>query len=791
MAKMSHTAPQLSVHNIIFKYCNYRRAKAAIVDARIELLGYIALQICPSRFHSFEIFEKAPFQHDVLSEEEKNFLLDNAAEAVDILCSPTESIGSFSEFMMQPAELTQLAVASLKGIPEGTTVYNPFAGMNSYAVTAPQYHFVGEEINQQTWAAGQVRLMVHGVDAYIQLGDSNTAHRGDMFKAIITTPPFGLRGDLDQWERMYDMLDDGGRLVMIAPTSLTFNGRYRRLWKRWREDRTLATIVQLPSRLFFPTDIASILVVLEKCDHRTVRMIDASTLGTNSKMRSMTLGTDNVDMLTKLLQGGDALLFKGCIDVPFEAINPTKAISPHIYISEQSLRSKGLKNLIPLYFLLEPYRCRLRTFQGEVHEVKIKNLAENLLDSVKDFADLPPVLSSDKFPLILNENNILLIATSGQNPKPTIFRYVQGSEHTVVCSSHNIAAFKLKRDVDLVGLDYIVSELYKPYVQEQLEAVHVGRYIAHVAINDFLWIRISVPSLERHDSMAEERSITDFKIQYQQELLAQTGIQLRELQDQKHDRYVKIMHQRKHALGQVLQEIKHAVNLIQYAAVNNDGIVRLTDIVSTRSHKTIDAELQGLKSQTERIINMVDSLTDDTEFEKPEEVSLYDLLEQFQRDQLNDHYELHIAYETESGFTIDKSYLEENGLKYRDYKISFAPAEFIQVLQNIASNAVKYGFDEDDKLNIIQISVSPSLWHPKSAISIRIANNGKPLPKGMTPEKVFTQGVTSGKGQGLGGWHTRNIVEFYGGNIELESHDDSEFKVEYIINLPFIESYEV
>ena len=788
MAKMSHTAPQLSVHNIIFKYCNHRRAKAAIADARIELLGYIALQMCPGRFHSFEIFEKASFQHDILTEEEKYFLIDNATEAVDILCSPTESIGSLNEFMMQPAELTQLAVASLKGIPEGTTVYNPFAGMNSYAVAAPQYHFVGEEINQQTWAAGQVRLMVHGIDADIQLGDSNTAHRGDMFKAIITTPPFGLRGEMEQWERMYDMLEDGGRLVMIAPPNLTFNRHYARLIEIWRKDMSLSAIVQLPSRMFPQTSVASLLVVVEKNDHHTIRMIDASSMGTYTKGRSLTLGEDNVAMLTQLLQGED-VQSPICIDVPFEAVNPTKPLLPNIYLAERSLRAKGLKNLVPLYDLLEPYSRGVWEPSEQVHEVKIKNLAENLLDSVKDFTDLPLVQSEDRFPLALQENNILLIATAGQNPKPTIFRYVKG--HTVVCSHNHIAAFKLKRDVDLVGMDYIVSELYKPYVQEQFEAAFVGAYIMHLSVNDLLSIRISIPSKEKRDPVAEERSITAFKIQFQQELLAQAGIQLRELQDQKHDRYVKIMHQRKHALDQVLGDIKHAIKLIRDVADDNDGVIRLTDIVSARSRKTVDAELHGLKAQTELLINMVESLTDDTEFEAPEDMSLFDLLEQFQRDQLNDRYELKIVYETESGFTTDKSYIEENGLKYKDYKLSFAPAQFIQVLQNIASNAVKYGFDEDDKLYTIQVSVTPSLWRGKSAISIRIANNGKPLPKGMTPEKVFTQGVSSGKGKGLGGWHTRNIVEFYGGNIELEPHDDAEFTVEYIIDIPFIESYEV
>ena len=128
-----------------------------------------------------------------------------------------------------------------------------------------------------------------------------------------------------------------------------------------------------------------------------------------------------------------------------------------------------------------------------------------------------------------------------------------------------------------------------------------------------------------------------------------------------------------------------------------------------------------------------------------------------------------------------------------DFKLSIAPKDMYQLLDNIISNAKKYGFVQQDKEYVIQLSAIPYQLNGKDAVLISIMNNGEALAKGMTPEKVFVIGEHAGKGNGIGGWQMKNIVEHYGGAISLVNHtnEESYFKIEYEIVLPIIESYEV
>ena len=59
----------------------------------------------------------------------------------------------------------------------------------------------------------------------------------------------------------------------------------------------------------------------------------------------------------------------------------------------------------------------------------------------------------------------------------------------------------------------------------------------------------------------------------------------------------------------------------------------------------------------------------------------------------------------------------------------------------------------------------------------------------MDEGRIFTYGQSSGKGEGLGGWQIKNIVEHYGGIVNVESNDGSDtngFTVAYVMRFPVI-----
>jgi signal transduction histidine kinase len=121
------------------------------------------------------------------------------------------------------------------------------------------------------------------------------------------------------------------------------------------------------------------------------------------------------------------------------------------------------------------------------------------------------------------------------------------------------------------------------------------------------------------------------------------------------------------------------------------------------------------------------------------------------------------------------------------HQIRIAQRDFDQVLDNIVTNAVKYGFTDKDKMYCIRIMIESTTMGTQEAIRVTIVNNGNPLPKNMDGEKVLTYGQSSGDGEGRGGWQVKNIVEHYGGNVKVESNDGSEtngFTVAYVIDFP-------
>lgn len=777
------------IRDIIRKYSDYRYAHSVKADARMELLGYLCSKIVPQSLSSRlqEILLFYSFQDGILSDTELQYLVDNKYEVADILSSPSEIIGLEQYELMQSVNLTQIAISALDGLPHGTTVYNPYAGTNSYAIAAPQYHFVGEELNTLTWAIGKMRLLLHGIDADIIEGNSEEGRRHQKFDAIITTPPFGIGDNVESLLRLYNMLNDGGRLIFFTPLSLLCNYRKElEFRKQLTREQSIRSIVQIPFEVFAKTGIHTALIIVEKKVHQSIKMIDVSYLAKTNKKSRCFIDDDTLTAICECIKGAQQIA-DYCVNVPYDKIHLRKNydLRPSAYIVEEKIKASKLPNLVYLRDLLVTYSNVNRAHNGKVRKVAIRDLAENIFNSEKDFLNIPLEYSS-YFNTVLEEDNLLLISMMGDRLKPTIFRYVKDGK--IVTERSKICAFKLVSN--LVSLQYIVSELNKEYVQEQLDAIGYGSYFIHTNADKILDIQISIPSRTTRDEIAEERSISATKLQLQGKILNQTDLQLQQLQDHKHNEYVKLMNQRKHAMQQILNQIEPAVDRLQIMLKNN-GMLRATDFTSQSSQRTVSESLHNIYAQTMRLINMVDSLTQKVEFSPSIDVSLYNMLEEFSDNWIVSNYKINIVYMSESGFWTNRPNKQMRQWKYTDYKLHIDPQSFKQVLENIVSNAVKYGFTNKDNNYVIQISTMPTTLYGRNAVEIRIANNGDPLPIGITPEKVFMLNVSSGDGDGMGGWHTKYIIEHYGGIITLENKPkDSEFKIEYIITLPIIETYE-
>jgi signal transduction histidine kinase len=185
---------------------------------------------------------------------------------------------------------------------------------------------------------------------------------------------------------------------------------------------------------------------------------------------------------------------------------------------------------------------------------------------------------------------------------------------------------------------------------------------------------------------------------------------------------------------------------------------------------------------------MNEHLTDEYKYGKPEDVWVGKLIDEYTEKFPGENYSFEVVHPRVS-ISVNSDGSESVVYFHR---IKIAQRDFEQILDNIVTNAVKYGFTDKDKTYCIRIMIESSNIGAKEAVRITIVNNGNPLPKNMDGEKVLTYGQSSGKGEGLGGWELKNIVEHYGGNVKVESNDGSEtqgFTVAYVIDFP-VNNYE-
>ena len=81
------------------------------------------------------------------------------------------------------------------------------------------------------------------------------------------------------------------------------------------------------------------------------------------------------------------------------------------------------------------------------------------------------------------------------------------------------------------------------------------------------------------------------------------------------------------------------------------------------------------------------------------------------------------------------------------------------LLDNVLTNANKYGFDKNSEENHVEIEAYETEEH----LTVIIRNNGKPFPKNFDREKFITKYSTAdnSNGSGLGGYDIDRIARYF------------------------------
>lgn len=702
---------------------------------------------------------------DLLFSIEWQWLNENIAIVFDeslegILLSQGRRQGG--EFI-QPKQLTDFLNA-LAGSTAGLRVFNPFAGVASLIKNCTNSSLVyAQELNQKTWAIGQLRLIVHKIAADFKCEDSiaNWPHQ-DKFDLIVANPPFGMR--LNEFYREQypylrtaeelllniglDSLSSTGKLITVLPQGFLFSGGSKRLRKQFIEEDLIDTIISFPGGILHHTGIPVIVLFLNKAKEikGKIRLIEANACVSSLSKREKIIEVEKLLQFTQQIENTDAVRL----------------------ITNKEVISNGFNLNLPLYFQDDIDGVKLKDlltpFRGGTNDLPKKGKFIRSIDLLKHGNRLN-IQEIDSRTLDISHvkrinESCLLVASKWYELLPTYFEY----DNESIFHDLQIRAFHVDRTK--IDVDYLLNEFKEEYVLRQLHSFSSGSAMPIIRRDDLLEIKLKLPSLlEQRVKLDQIRlnraQLSQLRYEFD---IARTNIEKREFNE-----FASL----KHTLGTPRQNILGwSKNLFNFFVREKNSIAQLSDEFK---------EIFDLG-----IIEAINEINRDIKF-------ISDVLEKGEKGLVLNDYEKEIIplaeinniintlSSNEFKFSIKKQLLEVDEMEARGILIS--RVLFKTLLDNLFTNANKYGFKVKSQGNHVMVELSEI----DNYLIVEVSNNGFPFPKNFDREKFITKYSTAdvSNGSGLGGYDINRIATYFENeNWELILNADPIYPVIFRFSFP-------
>jgi type I restriction enzyme M protein len=729
-----------------------------------------------------------------LAKIDSKLLKDNFAQVFDSVFNMILQIENrTTELNIQPVEISRF-INKISDISDGAKVYNPFAGMASFGVCLDKNQtYLGQEINQKTWALGTLRLMAYdridGSD--FLLGDSIEEWAVDSrFDLIVSNPPFGMRVNnrfisanpsiksTDEFliEKGIQSLKIGGKLIAVLSTGILFKGgSEKRLREYLIENDLIDTIISFPGGLFQNTGIPFVVMIIsnEKKSYNKVRFIKADNYVVERNKREKVL-QDNLlcEVFKSNIEFNNDIRIIDNVEIKSNNFNLN---IPRYFLKDIIVEDN--EKLIKLKDLITNIRGQRVKVPEKGKFIRFRDLSDSKLDFNLDFSTVE-VTEFNRPDVQQISESCLLLAMRSKTLKPTFFNFSGESIYT----SRDIMAFKVNESV--INHSYLINELNSEYVQDQIDAFKNDFIFPFVPLDDLLEIVIKLPSFK--DSISDDISITSslalqkLKVDGAKQAIIKSKEEALKLEKEllgiKDDAFREFA-SIKHTFRQYLSALKSNVaGTKKFIAKQNGKPVSLKDIYSKNLNETFGEHLENM----DKTIDLLSSLLNTDKFESTavEKLNFLDLVKEAQNCFKFDSFKYNeVQYDIITSDGIEAEQIEPI--------IEINKNDFFSLFSNIVSNAMNHGFKDSDRQYIIQSSIS--LYEEyEGYFVLEVANNGRPIPDKFTFKHLTTRGerTTDSKGAGIGGADIKNIVEKYDGKFELINDSKSMFPVTYRISFP-------
>lgn len=648
----------------------------------------------------------------------------------------------------QPKELVELV--SLIADICGGSVYLPYAGYGEFSQGIRNATVCCvQEMTPMNYAVAKLNYLMNGkVNADCKLGNPVTEWKGsEGYDYIIANPPFGYKCVDSQYGSCdYDFLfrsanDTRVKAIGVYPAGITF--RRNRELPQLVETDLIEAVILLPGGLYEYVGIQMAVVVVnkEKVNKGRIQFIDARSCCKRSGRKNVLKVEDVLDLYRSETESD----LKRGVDINTIA-EKEYDLFPLTYLKQDAIEvpeGMVLRELGDLLETADIQRARDEE-EGKVFSTRKESKAYTVKVSYLEKDSIKPSFS------FVNEDCIM-IRKSGS------FSATLLTTNERVYFSPIYVPFRLADDT--VEPLYLLTELHKPYFAEQLEAVYRGAAVKNMNVRDFLQLKIMVPT--------ERKKQYDLIIETGTNYIAEEAARYGVILDKRMDAFVKNQRQRKHSVAQVLNKIKPAVYNIE-AFIHKNETFSKDSVVSVKSGKTLEQYVASLLAQVEKVVDMVDRFTDQETYGNAEPVELRKFLEEYCDSMVGENYSARFVNKINT---------------YDSTVVMISKRDLSQVLDNLFTNAIEYGFKEDRKDYEIRVNL---LQQDDQNIRLEVINNGIPASKTIEKDQIFTWGI--GNGTGTGCWQAKEICEHFGGTISYEEYPEDEqgFVCEFDIVLPKI-----
>ncbi len=666
----------------------------------------------------------------------------------------------YGDMSDQPKEVSEI-VGKVLNAEEGS-VYNPYAGIGSYAMLiGEKCNYYGEEINLVTTAIGKLNLLINErrnaeIGSHPEYNTSLSFKR--KFDYIVSTPPFGLKlSDYDMFKRTAEIgfLEEsslGARIksVGVYPASICYKkcSANPQLLSKLIEEDILETVILLPVNIFVNTAIETAIIVVNKMKEKPgfVRFIDASDCFITKSGRN-TLDTQKVlNLLDGCCHG------KGVAEVSNDDIKANDfKIYPKFYCSVDEVEFPEGYHVVELKDIVEPCAPTRKNGETNGYLAKISDLSNDSLDcerSVESFE------LSDKLVKTVRVEEPVFLFSMIRDVKPT---FCIASRKKPLYVHSNVAAYRLKEDCDWVNPKYLCYELSR-----RANIVTDGT-IPRINREILIRTKVGFPSQD----IRAQKLVLDEAI-HQSQLAKAKELGLQELIDKMKREYINEVRTRKHDMRPYLRELRSAEKLFRFYLEKRelmpDFEQKMSDLLDSH-HKAV----AGLSA-------LVDIFSEEENFGIPEHFNIDQYFSELIKSHNSELSGYDLLYKKDLHALLDYGIVEEdnNASETADAPndsplfVNIAHVDFERLVKNILVNAREHGFlcPEDNKY---ELAIHLSVDVKRAMYQIDFVNNGTPLPQGMNKLRYGIRGEKAGMtgGTGNGGYIVKNIVEHYKGDYDV------------------------